>query len=210
MSLVLAVFPHGFKFSFTTFFSLSTLIQFTLFQHPHLVQQYRDCVFDYSHPPVRLGVRRWPHPPPPLLTSLAWNDPRTVAWSHLRKEERENPRLHCGLYLLSISWLCLLLSCFLHPKWLIYKQLGFNLLVFSLSSGASPRHNVGGWVLPVHSQQTLLQGVVTYMSPVEAFATAIKFFDWQKVCLIAFWGSWSLDFQGSKVTCYRAFLIVDF
>ena len=29
------------------------------------------------------------------------------------------------------------------------------------------------------------QGVVTYMSPVEAFATAIKFFDRQKVCLIA-------------------------
>ena len=29
------------------------------------------------------------------------------------------------------------------------------------------------------------QGVVTYMSPVEAFATAIKFFDQQKVCLIA-------------------------
>ena len=29
-----------------------------------------------------------------------------------------------------------------------------------------------------------LQGVVTYMSPVEAFATAIKFFDRQKVCLI--------------------------
>ena len=58
----------------------------------------------------------------------------------------------------------------------IYKQLGFNLLVFSLSSGTSPRPNVGGWVLPVHSQQTLLQGVVTYMLPVEAFATAIKFF----------------------------------
>ena len=30
-----------------------------------------------------------------------------------------------------------------------------------------------------------LQGVVTYMSPVEAFATAIKVFDRQKVCLIA-------------------------
>ena len=28
------------------------------------------------------------------------------------------------------------------------------------------------------------QGVVTYMSPVEAFATAIKMFDRQKVCLI--------------------------
>ena len=25
------------------------------------------------------------------------------------------------------------------------------------------------------------QGVVTYMSPVEAFATGIKIFDWQKV-----------------------------
>ena len=29
------------------------------------------------------------------------------------------------------------------------------------------------------------QGVVTYMSPTEAFATVIKFFDRQKVCLIA-------------------------
>ena len=29
------------------------------------------------------------------------------------------------------------------------------------------------------------QGVVTYMSPVEAFATTIKVFDRQKVCLIA-------------------------
>ena len=44
------------------------------------------------------------------------------------------------------------------------------------------------------------QRVVTYMSPIEAFATAIKFFDQQKVCLIVpFWGSWSLDFQGPKV-----------
>ena len=31
----------------------------------------------------------------------------------------------------------------------------------------------------------ILQGVVTYMSPVKAFATAIKFLDWQKVCFIA-------------------------
>ena len=29
------------------------------------------------------------------------------------------------------------------------------------------------------------QGVVTYMSPVEAFATVIKIFDRQKTCLIA-------------------------
>ena len=29
------------------------------------------------------------------------------------------------------------------------------------------------------------QGVVTYMSPVEVFATRIKIFDQQKVCLIA-------------------------
>ena len=28
------------------------------------------------------------------------------------------------------------------------------------------------------------QGVVTYMLPVEAFATVIKIFKWQKVCLI--------------------------
>ena len=30
-----------------------------------------------------------------------------------------------------------------------------------------------------------IQGIVTYMSPVEAFVTAIKFFGRQKVCLIA-------------------------
>ena len=30
-----------------------------------------------------------------------------------------------------------------------------------------------------------MQGVVTYMSPVEVFATRIKTFDHQKVCLIA-------------------------
>ena len=29
-----------------------------------------------------------------------------------------------------------------------------------------------------------VQGVVTYMLPVEAFATELKFFDWQKVGLI--------------------------
>ena len=29
------------------------------------------------------------------------------------------------------------------------------------------------------------QGIVTYMSLVEAFATEIKIFDWQKVCLTA-------------------------
>jgi len=41
----------------------------------------------------------------------------------------------------------------------------------------------------------LLQGVVTYMSPVEALATGIKNFDWWKSSLIApFWGSWSLDY----------------
>ena len=39
--------------------------------------------------------------------------------------------------------------------------------------------------------------LVTYMSPVEAFATGVKIFDWQKVCLIT-WSSllssWLLDF----------------
>ena len=51
------------------------------------------------------------------------------------------------------------------------------------------------------------QGVVTYMSPVEAFATTIKFFDRQKVCLIA----WSLDRPLIlRSNCSRAFLIVDF
>jgi len=41
----------------------------------------------------------------------------------------------------------------------------------------------------------LLQGVVTYTSPVEAFATGIKNFDWWKSSLIApFRGSWPLDY----------------
>ena len=55
------------------------------------------------------------------------------------------------------------------------------------------------------------QGVVTYMSPVEAFATAIKFFDRQKVCLIA--PPEALDrliFNGQRSYCSRALLIVDF
>ena len=39
--------------------------------------------------------------------------------------------------------------------------------------------------LQTHSINDVMQGVVTYMLPVEAFVTAIKFFDWQKVCLIA-------------------------
>ena len=50
----------------------------------------------------------------------------------------------------------------------------------------------GGWVTALADSVWRLlqlaierQGVVTYMSPVEAFATAIKFFDRQKVCLIA-------------------------
>ena len=49
-----------------------------------------------------------------------------------------------------------------------------------------------------------VQGVVTYMSPVEALATVIKFFDRQKVCLIAWlFPSEALDrliSRGSKVT----------
>ena len=43
----------------------------------------------------------------------------------------------------------------------------------------------------------LHQGVVTYMSPVEAFMTRIKIFDWQKLCLIGWLyllSSWLLDF----------------
>ena len=32
---------------------------------------------------------------------------------------------------------------------------------------------------------SIVQGVVVYMSPVEAFAIGIKSFDQQKVCLIA-------------------------
>ena len=34
------------------------------------------------------------------------------------------------------------------------------------------------------SNRQEVQRVVTYMSPVEAFVTRIKIFDWQKVCLI--------------------------
>ena len=47
----------------------------------------------------------------------------------------------------------------------------------------------------------LLQGVITFMSPVEVFMTAIKFFDGQKVCLVAlsFPSELLITFQGSKV-----------
>ena len=51
------------------------------------------------------------------------------------------------------------------------------------------------------------QGVVTYMSP-----AAIKFFDQQKVCLIAL-SSEALDhliFEGQKSRCSHEFLIVEF
>ena len=34
--------------------------------------------------------------------------------------------------------------------------LGPNSLIFSFSSGASPAHNAGGWVLPLFSQQIFL------------------------------------------------------
>ena len=40
----------------------------------------------------------------------------------------------------------------------------------------------------MHTTVLVLQGVVTCKSPVEAFVTGIKIFDWQKVCLIA-WSS---------------------
>ena len=52
------------------------------------------------------------------------------------------------------------------------------------------------------------------MSPIEAFATAIKFFDRQKVCLIASsFPSEALDcsiFKGQRSNSSHAFLIVDF
>ena len=63
----------------------------------------------------------------------------------------------------------------------------------------------------VHRRIQYKQGVVSYMSPLEAFATAIKFFDQQYMCLIA-WSfprvkgqivaalSWSLIFSSSEVT----------
>ena len=48
-----------------------------------------------------------------------------------------------------------------------------------------------------------IQGVVIYMSPVEAFATTIKFFDRQKVCLISrvkgHMHSWLLIFSSLEV-----------
>ena len=71
-----------------------------------------------------------------------------------------------------------------------------------------------------HIKLCLSQGVVTYMSPVEVFVTAIKMFDRQKVCLIA-WSfpsepldhlifrvkgqiaatpCWFIDFSSSEVT----------
>ena len=59
-----------------------------------------------------------------------------------------------------------------------------------------------------------LQEVVSYMSPVEAFATGIKIFDQQKVCLIT-WSSllklliaWFFMGQGSDCNC--TFLILWF
>ena len=58
------------------------------------------------------------------------------------------------------------------------------------------------------------QGVVTYMLPVEAFMTVIKFFDQQKVCLIACSSpSEALDClisKGQRSNCCCAFLITDF
>ena len=46
-----------------------------------------------------------------------------------------------------------------------------------------------------------LQGVVTYTSPIEVFATTIKNPDWWKSSLIApFRGSWLLDFTGVQRT----------
>ena len=62
--------------------------------------------------------------------------------------------------------------------------------------------------------QSHVQRVVTYMSPVEAFATGIKIFDRQKVCLI----TWSAHlrpliawfFTGQRSNCSHVFLIFDF
>ena len=55
------------------------------------------------------------------------------------------------------------------------------------------------------------QGVVTYMLPVEAFATAIMFFDQQKLCLIArSFPSEALDClisKGQRSNCSHMFLI---
>ena len=58
-------------------------------------------------------------------------------------------------------------------------------------------------ILLNYNESNAKQGVITYMSPVEVLVTAIKFFDWQKVCLIAWsFPSEALDrliCQGSKV-----------
>ena len=94
------------------------------------------CICRYGNPPARLGVRRWPHPPPPLLTSLAWRDPQTVAWSHLRKR-RERERVP-GCIVKHFSFLLhgsqiqpafYLLIVFLYIT--ITKQLDPYLLIFS-------------------------------------------------------------------------------
>ena len=47
------------------------------------------------------------------------------------------------------------------------------------------------WLLSNGICTRSIEGVVTYMSLVEVLVTAIKFFDWQKVCLIA----WSFPFE---------------
>ena len=64
---------------------------------------------------------------------------------------------------------------------------------------------------PVCSKYSLIhycvenQGVVTYMSPIEVFATTIKFFDRQKVCLIA----WSSPSEALDHLIFRSPWLID-
>ena len=80
--------------------------------------------------------------------------------------------------------------------------------MLEFSSGrCSPKHLHYSQVLESH-------GVVTYMSPIEAFVTRIKIFDRQKVCLIAWLAllrpliAWF--FMGQRSNCSHAFLILWF
>ena len=66
----------------------------------------------------------------------------------------------------------------------------------------NPSHSCAHWSdHPLQFSVLHWQGVVTYASPIEAFATRIKNLDQWKLFLIApFWSSWLLDFMGVQRT----------
>ena len=53
-------------------------------------------------------------------------------------------------------------------------------------------------------RHTVLQGLVTFMSPVEAFAMAIKFFDWQKIRSFPSEALDGLILKGQRSDCSHA------